>query len=372
MAVFINMEKINMNRKEILNLIDKINSPKPIIIKKIAGPFDQEDYSIIPKKNEPILSPMDPSDYSTPKRPSYSIDIKRMQFSMQTLASTVMRDSEASVMSFKVKDNKEKIGNQSQIASKKAFNDFFTENYMATLPDEAKGVEWSPDLSKKTYQQKKPTQTDLYELNNVMQTMKRIGGAYAEFIPDGRWSYRTDNGLRNMYSFAYGLLQLEGDFGIPNNQIFTSKDLSSFKNTLDYQVEDDVVKLTESEKSKRAKILTVLLNKVQKLYVYFQEHVIGDADHRRYIEGDLAFDSYENLTRDERSILAIPGEDLITEPYSGNKLEYIPLSALKNKDSYLKWMKDKTNFNENEAFEFLTKNLKVQVDKVLMPKTVNS
>src|SRR5690606_9298241 len=117
-------------------------------------------------------------------------------------------DSESSTMSYKSQDAAATQATDQVKSSKKSFNDFIAEQYVGTLDEDKKGVEWTKDQKVTSLPGKQMTQTDVYELDVVMDTLRRVGLSSKEFKIDGNWEYRTDNALRNMMGFAYALLQL--------------------------------------------------------------------------------------------------------------------------------------------------------------------
>jgi hypothetical protein len=222
--------------------------------------------------------------------------IINMQKAMQELAETVIRDSSLDIMqkTQEIRDPKKVAPGTPKARSKKGFADFIAEQYVGTLDDDYKGVEWSTDTGKDTYSKKLPTESAIYELDVVMDTIRRIGNVKSgEFKADGFWGFRTDNALRNMAGFAYALLQLEEDFGIKTN-IYRKDNWNWFINALNgYDVDptnDKTISLPLDEQNKRAAEITRHLKAITKLYGEVRRAIFARPMYRNYIEGDHTFD----------------------------------------------------------------------------------
>ena len=298
--------------------------------------------------------------------------IRDMQTAMQELAEAVIRDSASSTMGAKPKDQIQPEADQGTKTSKKSFNDFIAEQYVGSLDDDNKGVEWDKNPKVTTLPGKKQTQTDIYELDVVMNTFQRIGMEKSEFKPDGNWEFRTDNALRNMMGFAYALLQLEGDFGLPNN-IYQYSNWKNFHDLMSgYKVENGAVKLSPADKETRAIDITKHLKAITKLYNHFRQQVTARPEYRPLIEGKRAFEKYNKAGSNKDALT--PEEKKLTEgtAYSIPNLKYaipgvtkvftsIPLWALTSRDNYLKYMSDTVGVNEDQAIK-LFGTIKAQIE----------
>jgi len=282
------------------------------------------------------------------------IEVKEMQLAMQSLAKAVIQDSLSETMRNKSPSDSTPIeAPDPQKKAKKSFNDFIASNYIGGLDEDQKGVEWSQDTSVNTYQKKQVAQSDIYELDVVMHTLKMLGGQKSEMAADGVWSFRTDNALRNIMGFATALLQLEGDFALNNGNIYTSDNLRALKQSLSgYTVKDGVVNLSAKRKKERASDITKHLKGITKLYNNFRAQVTAKPEYRPLIEGDRAFDSYsykgsnaDNLTSEEKTFAFLDDSKLEGVNYYapneiGRKMTYIPYKALTSKSAYMAWMVD--------------------------------
>lgn len=270
-------------------------------------------------------------------------EVKKMQDAMVELAAAVMRDAESATMGMKPKDQVSSPAGDKQKNSKKAFNDFIAEQYVGTLDPSKKGVEWSTDKSVVTYPAKKQTQTDIYELDAVMDVLRRVGKEKSELITDGNWDFRTDNALRNMMGFAHALLQLAGDFGLDNNT-YTAKDLKAFQTLLSgYEYDGKKITLSTDEKKKRAPQIATHLKAITKLYHDFRQQVLARPEFRPYIEGDREFEAYSDkgtnkdvLTPQEQAVTKDPNAKITGLKIKSVKgaVTEVPLTALLNKESF--------------------------------------
>lgn len=274
-------------------------------------------------------------------------EVKNMQLAMQKLAAIVMRDAMSATMGTKPNDTKLAPAGDEQSNSKKAFSDFIAEQYIGTLGEDKKGVEWTPDKTVTTYPGKKQTQTDIYELDVVMDTLRRIGKEKSELAADGNWDFRTDNALKNIMGFAHALLQLEGDFGLKNT-IYTSNNLKILQGLLSgYEVDNSksngLIKLSNEEKKNRAVKIVTHLDAIAKLYSHFRQQVLARPEFRPYIEGTRGFAAYNEKGTNKNS-LTQPEQVLAKDPkvrVEGLKIKStkgwvssVPLSALQSKETF--------------------------------------
>lgn len=296
-----------------------------------------------------------------------------MQRAMQDLALEVTKDSMSKTLG--PTKQRSKIpwqGSPELVAAKKGFNDFIAEQYLGTLDEDKRGVEWTADSVVTSHPGKKITQSDPYELDVVMNTMQRIGSGSREFQADGNWQFRTDNALRNILGFAYALLQLDSDFGLDSGtKIYSLDTWRQFQKLLSgYQVVNGQVKMSINEKSKRAEQIIPHLQAITKLYHDFRLKVTSNPNYRPLLEGDRGYEKYdkvgtstEQLTLEEDQLVkspdaVVPGLMVSLRPHEGPRP--IPLAALTSKDVYLAWMKEKgigetqaTNIFHNQIEKFV-------------------
>lgn len=298
-------------------------------------------------------------------------NVADMQAAMQELARAVIRDSTSATMGLKPKDVITEQAEDPVKKSKKAFNDFVAEQYIGPLDNKLKGVEWAAGEHTTSHSQKKSTQTDVYELDAVMNTLNRIGSEKGEFNADGNWGFRTDNALRNILGFAYALLQLEGDFGLSNN-IYTSANWEQFKKILsDYKVDGEKVLLSPEQKSAKAVEITKHLKNITKLYDQFRRQVTARPEFRPFIEGQRTFDKYpgtsaalspEEVAVSKSDSNKISGINYVAPALPNRKLDFIPLKALTNKAEYLKWMVDYAGLDEASAIKVFNNVIKPKIE----------
>lgn len=306
-------------------------------------------------------------------------EVKDMQVAMQELAQAVIRDSITSTMAAKPKDAIQGEADQPVKNSKKAFNDFIAEQYIGSLDEDmkGKGVEWTTDKSVSTIPGKKKTETDIYELDVVMNTLQRIGMEKSEFKPDGNWGARTDNALRNMMGFGYALLQLEGDFGLKSDA-YNYANWTQFQQLLSgYTITGESISLQANEKKERSGLIARHLRAITKLYNHFRQQVTARPEYRPLIEGARAFEKYNQkgsnkdaLSKDEANMsksdaMKIENIEYAAPGLAAKKLNYIPLKALTSKEEYLKWMLNYCGIpNEALAIQIFQKKIKPQIEKL--------
>lgn len=170
---------------------------------------------------------------------------------------------------------------------RKDFNDFVTEQYLAT--SDVKGVEWDKDPKAVSQVQKQQRQSELLEMEYVIDGLKRIGGKSNELLKDNVWDFRTNNALRNVYAFAYALVNLSKDFGKPEIKTFNDASLSQMNANI--PEEDNPSKLPPDEKIAKAKALTPLIKSLTKFYDYYVKKIAMNPKYRGYIEG--TYDMYQ-------------------------------------------------------------------------------
>ena len=163
---------------------------------------------------------------------------------------------------------------------KKHFNDFITEQYLAN--SDLKGEEFTPDEKRISKEQKQPT--DLIEMNLVLNGLQRIGGPASELKADNQWDFRTNNALKNIYAFAYGLVNIAKDFGKTDAQSFTEDDLAKMKELI--PADRDPKDIPGAEKVAKAKALTPLIRKLTNFYKYYINSIAQHPGWTKYITGN--------------------------------------------------------------------------------------
>jgi hypothetical protein len=194
--------------------------------------------------------------------------IKEMQKAMQDFAAKVTAYS-ADAKTKTIRDDR------------KNFNDFLTEQYLAT--SDVKGAEYSKDPTQTKQVDKQKQATDLAEMDYIVDGLKRIGGQRNELQADNVWDFRTNNALKNIYAFAYALINIEKDFGKAGARMFNEDSLKQ----MDENIPEDVnpSKLPGAEKAKKAAALTPLINSLGKFYEYYVKKIALNPQYRGYIEG---------------------------------------------------------------------------------------
>lgn len=205
-------------------------------------------------------------------------DIKNMQEAMQNfaaLATSYGAVKQPSAPPGKTPSQAPKVDSR-----KKQFNDFITEQYLANA--DMKGEEFTPDEKRTAKDQKQPT--DLVEMNIVLNGLQRIGSPASELKADNAWDFRTNNALKNIYAFAYGLVNIAKDFGRTDAQSFTDDDLAKMKAAI--PEDRDPKEIPPPEKAGKAKELTALIKKLTKFYRYYIDNIAMHPGFTRYIAGN--------------------------------------------------------------------------------------
>lgn len=326
------------NLKQIVQEIQKIAAPPPPPPTGYAGTTTTTHR--VPS----------PSGTATPTQGIAAV--QEMQRAMQGLADAVMRDAGSATMAHKPGDALQPSATKEVANAKKGFNDFIAEQYLGGLDEDKKGVEWSTDKAVTTVPAKQQTQTDIYELDAVMDTFRRIGMGKSEFNDDGRWGPRTDNALRNIMGFAYALLQLENDLGL-KNPVYTYDAWKAFSRLLSgYTVEGAKISLTPEEQAERAKAIIPHLKAITNMYTHqFRSEVLAKPEFRPLLEGKRSFEKYETtgtskdaLTPQEDALSKAPtakitGMSFRAPGLPGGKIDNVPLYALRSKDDFNKFLK---------------------------------
>lgn len=270
-------------------------------------------------------------------------DIKNMQAAMQNFAAAVTK------YSFK---KATKPGEKPAVDdSKKPFNDFITETYMMDSP--IKGQEFSPDPARQKQQEKQPT--DLIEMNNVIDGLRRIGSpdrpgmSGNELKADNVWDFRTNNALKNIYAFAYALVNLSKDFGRTNVNSFGDADLNKMADLI--PKEENPSSMPAAEKKEKAKALVPVINKLTTFYQYYVDAIANHPAYVRYIIGEEPLMTVkpgggDPLALNEEEKKLMPNLDQLTVNFGQGPL---PLSAFKNLNYFRQFLTEQMKYPPNQT-----------------------
>lgn len=338
-----------MSKKDIISLIEKIaQMPTP------------EEFGPNPVATKPVNKP---SGFT-----QGLVEVKNMQIAMQNLAYAVVKDANSSLILKKPKSQVGPMSTGYQQQSKDAFNDFMAEQYIGTLDDDKKGVQWDKSPGVVTQPGKQKTEKDVDELDAVMDTMYRVGPASNEFKPDGVWGWRTANALKNMLGFAWALLHIQGDFGLSNKE-YTLNDWNVLDKLLDYPVTGSKVGLSVEDQKERAPKISAHLKKITLLYNNFRNQILAKPAFKKIIDGKKGFDTY-NKSGSNKDAIFEKEQQLINSSYSNIPVKFtvnnkeitqLPLKAISNKDEYLKYMKV-LGASDEMAIEIFNNYIKPQVE----------
>lgn len=269
--------------------------------------------------------------------------IQNMQVAMQELAKFVTVDQTSSATAVKHRSQVSQEGDPELQKNKKAFNDFIAENYLGVVDKDIRGVEFSPNTSITKKEDKKSQQLDeIYELDVVMDTLKRIGAAKSEFKADGVWDFRTNNALRNMVAFVYGILQAMNDFGV-KSKFFNLEQYNQFNNLVPKN--DSYEKMPIDKKSKNAEKISEYLKKAGNLYEEFRGFILNNATYRKYIQGNQEHEAIPKILTPDQKNAVKDIEDASKTSYDKNSkvtggITYSNGKSNYNKERYVKLLEN--------------------------------
>ena len=211
-----------------------------------------------------------------------SSSIKNMQKAIQAFADAAVkyktkpeRDAQGKVV-YKVSDDDKR----------RNFNDFLAEQFSAG--SDIHGDEYNPDPNANTRDAKFPT--DLIQLNNVIDSLRRIGPGTKESLPDGMWDFRTNNAVRNVYALATALVTANEALGgvAPNDpRAFKRSDLAKLKNAIPKQKDPSKEGVSQPELANKAAVITPIIEKLTEFYGYYSKSIMDHPYYKRYITDDI-------------------------------------------------------------------------------------
>lgn len=215
-----------------------------------------------------------PSPVRTPGSSGYmgaASNIRNMQKAIQNFANQVS--------TYKI-DSK----NPTKVApedKRKDFNDFLAEQYSAGSKIHGEEFDTSPEAT--SQDQKRPT--DIIELDNVIDGLRRIGPGKKESMSDGIWDFRTNNAIKNIYAIADALIRVSDDFGgiFPNSaKAFRYADLKKMDSAI--PKEKDPRKVPSAILNQKSSILIPLIDKLTEFYNIYSKYVLNHPAYKGYIE----------------------------------------------------------------------------------------
>jgi hypothetical protein len=256
--------------------------------------------------------------------------------------------------------------------SRRDFNDFLAENFSANA--DIHGDEYSANESDVTQQSKMPT--DIIQLNNVIDGLRRIGPGSKESMSDGVWDFRTNNAVRNVYAFASALVSASEALvmgGTLNNpDMFKRNDLQALAKALPKEEDPVASKVSQEELSRDAQVITPLVKKLTRFFDFYSKKVMNHPAYKRYIESDPdknpnapplfsvkpgGVDPYKPDQSDPRQVeimnnpksFALP--QLTLNSKSGTPVNLngkLTLDYLASRDGLISLMKNHLGYNDNE------------------------
>lgn len=162
------------------------------------------------------------------------------------------------------------------------------------------------------------------DLKGVINTISRVGRPGKEHKPDGIWGTRTDNALKQIYAVGMSLMQFGRDMRM---------EVGEFPNYL-RTLKDQILNV-EEDKSKRAGIITKVIEGLTSLYKSFETNVLEHPELKNLISQEKAFVDHSEhvpveLSKEEQSLLeanrsaVIPGVNINGQPVRLADLESPP------------------------------------------------
>ena len=248
---------------------------------------------------------------------------------------------------------------------REAFNNFLTEHYIGTA--KTRGVTGPSEPLTQEEQREHGGNTPT-EMNDVLNTFKRMSAATNGLSLNGKWDDATNNGLLNIVAFAEALLRVEADLGqraqgFDVNQLRTLSNLVP-KTDLDAET---LFKKNPDQAEIRANKLVPLLNNLRIFYGNFNTAIMGrnSGNNQGYIEGKLPFENYNNTS--DSAKLNLIEQSHINDPnflkssvqvdiksYNDKQsITSIPLSVLSDKAKFIEWAKSIGYYTPQNASQLL-------------------
>ena len=204
-------------------------------------------------------------------------DIKAMQQAIRDFASSMVKYKTKSAYDPQTKKMKEVVD---QNDKRKDFNDFLAEQYSAG--SSIKGQEWTTDVAATSREKKLPT--DIIELDNVIDGLRRMGTYKNEAMIDGNWDWRTQNALKNVWAIADALVRVTDDFGAKLPVKFTRGDLQALANAVPKT--NDIARYPLQNKIQSARVIKPLVEKLTAFYNAYYTKIIQSPEYSSYIKQD--------------------------------------------------------------------------------------
>ncbi len=303
--------------------------------------------------------------------------IKKMQTAIQEFASTSVKyrtgkpeiDPKTKKVTRKIDPND----------SRRNFNDFLAEQFSAGA--DIHGEEFSPEADHTTKESKAPT--DIIQLNNIIDGLQRIGAGSKEALADGRWDFRTNNAVKNIYAIATALVAANEALGgaAPNDpRVFKRADLNKMKQYMP-KAKDPAKEVPQAKLAQLADGLTPLIEKLTEFYNYYSKSIMIHPAYRDYIKGDkpllVVKPGVDPAALDENEAERMRNAKAVSLPYlrtadKDNKIanvDGLTLAYLQNRQGLQKMMQDLLGFQAGElndaAMRRTVQNLINNINKIL-------
>jgi hypothetical protein len=179
---------------------------------------------------------------------------------------------------------------QKEAKGRDAFGVFLAKNYMRST--RIPGVQFDPNAQKIKEDEKNPQAAT--RMSVVMDTMSRIGGPLnakgGEFAADGKWGFRTNAAVHNVYAFAASLFDFIKDINrfsprkiSPTS--YSERDLQQLGNI----AQADPNAVSQEEKIKFAPAVAAHVRAIQNMYHEIKNDVLEHPAFMQYIQEDDTF-----------------------------------------------------------------------------------
>lgn len=179
---------------------------------------------------------------------------------------------------------------QKEAKGRDAFGVFLAKNYMRST--RIPGVQFDPNAQKIKENEKNPQAAT--RMSVVMDTMSRIGGPLnakgGEFTADGKWGFRTNAAVHNVYAFAASLFDFIKDINrfsprkiSPTS--YSERDLQQLGNI----AQADPNAVSQEEKMKFAPAVAAHVRAIQNMYHEIKNDVLEHPAFMQYIQEDDTF-----------------------------------------------------------------------------------
>lgn len=192
----------------------------------------------------------------------------------------------------------------------------------------------------------------------LTEALKQLSGGQKDFAVDGKWGPQTEGGLYKIADFTDALVKLATEFKIPTDEL--SNPLAA--QYLREKTLEDIKKMTNTERNKRAKEIIPHLEAINKLYNQIMTQITKNPFNMKKMEEKVQMNTFtpaeEKLMQSDAKVSGVsyPAPKLPEQ-----KLDYIPLKALTSKEEYFKHMAN-IGASEQDAINIFNNEIKPKIE----------